>query len=77
MANEWSIRLWCATWERMAALGARERGQSTVEYLGLALAIGVLLMAVKSGLNNQGGGVAKAFAKKLEEAVAAVGGGKG
>jgi len=50
---------------RVNALGlARQRGQGTVEYLGLLLAIGALLLAVKSQFGLQSG-VAKLIAERF------------
>ena len=49
----------------------RERGQSTVEYVGLAVAVAVLLVAVGGGLSGHGDKLGGAVAKRLQEAVAA------
>lgn len=49
----------------------RERGQSTVEYVGLAVAVAVLLVAVGSGLGSQGDKIGGAVAKRLQEAIVA------
>ncbi|MCW2956089.1 MAG: hypothetical protein JWO69_958 [Thermoleophilia bacterium] len=50
---------------------ARERGQSTVEYVGLAVAVAVLLVAVGGGLGSHGDKLGGAVAKRLQEAVGA------
>ncbi len=49
----------------------RERGQSTVEYVGLAVAVAVLLAAIGGGLGDQGGKLGGAVAKRLQEAIGA------
>ncbi len=56
---------------------ARDRGQGTVEYVGLILLIAVVLAGVvkaSSGFSDDG--VAKAVVGKLEEAIADVGKGR-
>lgn len=50
---------------------ARELGQSTVEYVGLAVAVAVLLVAVGGGLGGHGDKLGGAVAKRLQEAIAA------
>lgn len=50
---------------------ARERGQSTVEYVGLAVAVAVLLVAVGGGLGSHGDKLGSAVGKRLQEAVGA------
>ena len=54
---------------RRAAL--RERGQSTVEYVGLAVAVAVLLVAVGGGMGGSGEKLGGAVAKRLQEAIGA------
>jgi hypothetical protein len=54
-----------------AARTRRERGQSTVEYVGLAVAVAVLLVAIGGGLGDQGGKLGGAVAKRLQEAIGA------
>lgn len=49
----------------------RERGQSTVEYVGLAVAVAVLLVAVGGGLGGHGDKIGSAVAKRLQEAIVA------
>jgi len=49
----------------------RERGQSTVEYVGLAVAVAVLLVAVGGGLSGHGDKLGDAVAKRLGDAIAA------
>jgi len=48
-----------------------EEGQSTVEYVGLAVAVAVLLVAVGGGLGSHGDKLGDAVAKRLQDAVAA------
>jgi Flp pilus assembly pilin Flp len=47
----------------------REAGQATVEYVGLAVAVAVLLVAVGGGLSEQGDKLGSAVAKKLQSAI--------
>jgi hypothetical protein len=61
----------------LTAGAARQRGQGTVEYVGLILLVAVILAGVvkaSSGFSDDG--VAKAVVGKLKEAIADVGGGK-
>lgn len=46
-------------------------GQSTVEYIGLVLAIGVLLLAVGSQLKG-GGGIGSAITSGIKDAITKV-----
>jgi Flp pilus assembly pilin Flp len=46
-----------------------ERGQSTVEYVGLAVAVAVLLVAVGGGLGSHGDKLGGAVAKRLQDAI--------
>ena len=55
-------------WTR-ARRGAREAGQATVEYVGLAVAVAVLLVAVGGGLSEQGDKLGGAVAKQLKQAI--------
>jgi Flp pilus assembly pilin Flp len=50
-----------------------ERGQSTVEYVGLAVAVAVLLVAVGGGLGGHGDQLGGAVAKRLQSAISATG----
>lgn len=51
-----------------------ERGQGTVEYVGIVLAVAALLVAVAAAIDNKvGGPIATALVDKLQEAVAQVG----
>ena len=63
-----ALRAWCAV---ESALRAREgqRGQGTVEYLGLALAVGVLLVAVSKAFSGKDHGVGEALSKALKAAM--------
>jgi len=47
----------------------RQRGQATVEYVGLAVAVAVLLMSVGSGLDSHGGKIGNVIAKRLTQAM--------
>lgn len=49
----------------------RELGQSTVEYVGLAVAVAVLLVAVGGGLGGHGDKLGAAVAKRLQDAISA------
>lgn len=51
----------------------RETGQSTVEYVGLAVAVAVLLVAVGGGLGGHGDKLGGAVAKRLQSAITATG----
>jgi len=66
---------------QLAARGRRsladERGQGTVEYAGLAMAIGVLLLAVGSFLGGKDHGIGSVVIGAVKDAVErAAGGGK-
>lgn len=50
----------------------RERGQSTVEYVGLAVAVAVLLVSIGSGMGSNGEKLGSAVAKRLQDAISAV-----
>ena len=52
------------------AVTGRE-GQATVEYVGLAVAIAVLLVATGNGLSGHGGSFGAAIAKRLTQAIQA------
>jgi hypothetical protein len=54
-----------------------DRGQGTVEYVGIVLAVAALLVAVAAAIDNKvGGPIATALVHKLQEAVAHVGNSK-
>ena len=54
-----------------------ERGQGTVEYVGIVLAVAALLVAVAAAIDNKvGGPIATALVHKLQEAVTQVGNAK-
>jgi hypothetical protein len=54
-----------------------ERGQGTVEYVGIVLAVAALLVAVAAAIDNKvGGPIATALVHKLQEAVGQVGNSK-
>ena len=47
----------------------RQAGQATVEYVGLAVAVAVLLTAVGGGLASHGESLSKAMAKRITDTV--------
>ena len=54
-----------------------ERGQGTVEYVGIVLAVAALLVAVAAAIDNKvGGPIATALVRRLQEAVTQVGAAK-
>jgi hypothetical protein len=51
-----------------------ERGQGTVEYVGIVLAVAALLVAIAAAIDNKvGGPIATALVHRLQEAVTQVG----
>jgi Flp pilus assembly pilin Flp len=70
-----AVRSWM---RRLAArMGADQRGQGTVEYVGLAMAVGVLLLAVSSYLGGHDHGIGSIITGAIKSAVQrAAGGGK-
>jgi hypothetical protein len=64
---------------RVHAALARERGQGTVEYVGLILLMAVVLAAVVGAAGKtDAGGIAETVVGKLKDAIDSVGGdGKG
>ncbi len=59
------------------AHGARERGQGTVEYVGLVLLMAVLIAGVVKASNGfSDTGIAEAVVKRLKSAIDGVGSGK-
>jgi Flp pilus assembly pilin Flp len=53
------------------AMRRHEHGQSTVEYVGLAVAVAVLLVAIGGGMGGHGDKLGGAVAKRLQEAIGA------
>lgn len=54
-----------------------DRGQGTVEYVGIVLAVAALLVAVAAAIDNKvGGPIATALVHRLQEAVTQVGAAK-
>jgi Flp pilus assembly pilin Flp len=49
----------------------REAGQSTVEYVGLAVAVAVLLVSIGGGMSGHGDELGGAVAKRLQSAISA------
>ncbi len=54
-----------------AVLARPERGQATVEYVGLAVAVAVLLAALGGGLSGHGGKLGDAVAKRITDVISA------
>ena len=61
---------------RAAGAGWPERGQGTVEYVGLVLLVAVLIAGVVEGGGFSDTGIAEAVVKKLKEAIDGVGEGE-
>ena len=62
-------------WEALCAFGHRladRRGQGTVEYLGLVLAVGALLLAVSVQVKGGGAGIGGQISKSMEKAISSV-----
>ncbi len=60
---------------RAGALLARltdRRGQGTVEYLGLVLAVGALLLAVSVQVKGGGAGIGGQISKSMQKAISSV-----
>ncbi len=70
-----AVRSWA---RRLAArMATDQRGQGTVEYVGLAMAVGVLLLAVSSYLGGHDHGIGSVITGAIKSAVQrAAGGGK-
>lgn len=62
-----------ARFSTTTVVAGREAGQATVEYVGLAVAVAVLLVSVGSGLGSSGDKLGTAVAKRLQGAIAATG----
>ena len=59
----------------VARLVSQERGQGTVEYVGLILMLAALLAGVVTAAHGvDGGGIAKKVADKLKDTIESVGG---
>jgi hypothetical protein len=56
---------------------AATRGQGTVEYVGIVIVIGVLLVALKAGVGDQGDAIGKKISKAVSGAIESVVQGKG
>ena len=69
---ETPLRLWCAVESRLRS-DAPERGQGTVEYVGLGVAIALLLTAVSTQLRG-GGGIDDKVVALVKSAVEKAGG---
>ena len=61
-------------WIRRSGTQLRDTsGQATVEYVGLAVAVAVLLASLGGGLGNHGDKIGSAVAKRLTQAIKAQG----
>jgi Flp pilus assembly pilin Flp len=66
--------LWGGAHARLARMLAGERGQGTVEYVGLVLLVAVLIAGVvKASGGFSDTGIADAVVRKLKAAIAGVG----
>ena len=64
--NTLALTLWLDTRRRLAS----SRGQGTVEYVGIVLVIGALLIALKSGVaGDNGSGIAAKLTKAVSGAI--------
>ena len=61
--------------QRLHRDAADERGQGTVEYVGLAMAIGVLLLAVSSFLSGKDHGIGSIITGAIKSALEQASGG--
>jgi hypothetical protein len=62
-------------WESLCAIAHRltdRRGQGTVEYLGLVLAVGALLLAVSVQVKGGGTGIGEQISNSMEKAISSV-----
>jgi hypothetical protein len=72
--QRWADTLWHDGWRRLAA----SRGQGTVEYVGIVIVVGVLLVAVKAGIGKSGAhDIAAKISSSVTQAVQDVVGAKG
>jgi hypothetical protein len=72
--RHWAENVWRAGWRQLAAT----RGQGTVEYVGIVIVVGVLLIAVKAGIGKSGAhDIATKITDSVTQAVQDVVGGKG
>jgi hypothetical protein len=72
--HRWVETLWRTGWRQLAA----SRGQGTVEYVGIVIVVGVLLIAVKAGIGKSGAhDIAAKISDSVTQAVQDVVGGKG
>lgn len=54
---------------RVHTIHAHAAGQATVEYVGLAVAVAVLLVSLGTGLGGNGDKIGDAVAKRLTQAI--------
>ena len=67
-----AVQRWRSARRRLAGC----RGQGTVEYVGIVIVIGVLLVALKAGMGDQGGAIAHKISKSVSDAIQTVMDGK-
>lgn len=67
--NRWAHAIWPARWRAACTRLATSRGQGTVEYVGIVIVIGVLLVALKAGMGDQGGAIAHKISKSVSDAI--------
>jgi hypothetical protein len=60
-------RHWLAArvWRQLADV----RGQGTVEYVGIVIVVGVLLVALKAGVGDSGHAIASKISKSVADAI--------
>jgi hypothetical protein len=61
-----------SSWKRRLRALSSSRGQGTVEYVGIVIVIGVLLVALKAGMGDQGGTIAHKISKSVSDAIQGV-----
>jgi hypothetical protein len=72
--EHWANTLWRTGRRQLAAC----RGQGTVEYVGIVIVVGVLLIAVKAGIGKSGAhDIAAKISDSVTQAVQDIVGGKG
>jgi hypothetical protein len=78
LATRRTRRLALRLWQRALRGLATTRGQGTVEYVGIVIVVGVLLVAVKAGIGKSGAhDIASKISSSVTQAVQDVVGAKG
>jgi len=67
--NRRARTIWPARWRDARTQLATSRGQGTVEYVGIVIVVGVLLVALKAGMGDQGGAIAHKISKSVSDAI--------